>query len=83
MSDSELVINRGTARKPDLWLLSKEKFSDEELAGLEPVMRELKISRIPHDTPIRWGKLYDKAALLEMMRARVSAKRGKRGKVQP
>lgn len=78
----ELVINRGTARKPHYWLLCKEKFTDEELAGLETVMRKLKISRIPYDTPIRWGKLYSKSALLETLRAQLPIKRTRKT-VQP
>lgn len=78
MADSELVINKGTARKPDFWLLSKDKFSDEELAEVEPVMRKLKIQRIPMDTPIRWGELHSKEAVLAALRKQLPAKKSAR-----
>ncbi len=70
--ESELVVNKGTARKPDYWLLSKDKFSDEELAGLESVMRKFKISHIPMETPIRWGESHSKDAILAALRKQLS-----------
>lgn len=64
MSDNILVINLSKTRKPDLWLLSSDTFTDEELAPYKGAMRRRKIRILPHGTPARWGKLYSKAVVL-------------------
>lgn len=65
MDKNILVINLSKTRKPDLWMLSAESFTDEEIAPYRGVMRRRKIRVLPPSVECRWGKLYDKATLLE------------------
>jgi len=62
-----LVINLSTTRKPDLWLLSAETFTDEELLPMRKKMRKGKIKIMPEGGACRWGKLYSKAEILEFL----------------
>lgn len=72
----ELIINRGTSRKPDFWLLSTDEFTDAELAEVAPAMKRLKIQPWPEGVVVRWGKLYGKDELLTALRGQLP--KGKR-----
>ena len=78
MNEAGLVVNRGSARRPDYWLLSTDEFSDEELAEVEGAMRRCKVSRVPLDAPVRWHRLYSKKEVLGVLRLRLP--KGRRGK---
>jgi hypothetical protein len=73
----ELIINKGTGRKPDYWLLSMGDFTDEELAEVSPAMKKLKIQIWPEGVSVRWGTLYGKDELLSALRKQLPAKRAR------
>lgn len=72
-----LVVNRGTTRKPDLWLLSTDEFTDEELQPYARAMRKLKITPMPDGVNVRWDKVYPKAAVLASL-ANLAANKSKK-----
>ena len=64
MTHKGLVINKGSLKKPDQWMISFEVFTEEELAPYAKAMRRLRISPMPPGINVRWRKVYPKAVVL-------------------
>lgn len=75
-----LVVNRSTTRKQDLWMLSAEQFSDEEVKMMAGFMRKYRIRVLKPNTNCRWDKIYTKEEVLGMFQLYQDKKRKAKGK---
>ena len=83
MTHKGLVINKGTPKKPDLWMISFEDFTEEELAPFAEAMKRLKLAPMPTGVNVRWRKVYPKAVVLAALERETERQPRPRKRRQP